>query len=1222
MRLAQLPRRSVAVLAAAALLTTGGFVAGVQTASAAVGVTLNPPGAPNEGVRTFTVNGSFYPTGQQVITVTRQGAVVGQGEPKATEQANYDSCSRGATPSGLGVPDDACSKVVFTIDLNNVAPGTYDVKIEKYRTADVVFPQETYNGTLGVATNGAPNASSSKLFTGTVLPPDGKIELGGVFLAKGSTVDFLLGDQASVDTGLTFTPTVDGGTAGNGYVSSTVLRGTVAQGSFTAGPHYVRVTNAVGQSTVSSSPIFVQPRLSTLSPATLGQGALRVPVTFLGGGFEPESTLFIKETGTATGAAAGIGVGDITVSADGRTLTTTISVAATAVVGTRDVTVRSPSGGFSKLTAGLTITASPKVTSVAPNNRGQGFLGDVTITGTALSSATAFDFGSGITAVTKSSASATNAVVNLTIAPDAVLGAHPVIATNPDFGTSTLANGFTVNAKPLITRVTPASALRGESKTVDLFGTGFVSGATVTSAPAGLSITQLRFVSSTQLSATFQPDVNLPSGTSTFDLTVTNPDGGTSTRPQGYGVNSLTVVTTAVTNATTPNITLQAPNLNGNSVVTLTLASATDQQPLRVSVINVDGVNQRITVSANLIKAAAGFYTVTATDANGATLICTGCLNVISAYDPNSLAIDPVTGGQGATSRTITVSSTNAEPAKSGLSRGQALSLGAGTSTRSTTYNAATDTLTAVVDIAANAAPGTRDVVVTNVGQPGSTGTKVGGFTVTAAPTTTAIAPDTIGQGASLELTLTGTGYQEGATVALSGDGLSFAITAITATEIKGNLDVAPNATTTAPRSVTVTNPDGGTFTPTVQLAIVPKPVVTDVSPGGGKQGDTLTGVVFTGTGFDEGTSGEGDAAVSNMALSIADVTVTNITVTSPTQLTADLAISASAALGGRTVFVSNTANGGRSTLANGFSVSGVPVAPSVSVTPGKTSAKVDWIFPSAQGSDGGSPITGYVVDDGDPATDNTQTVPADARTFTFTGLTGGKTLTFKVSAVNSVGTGQAGTATGTPYDAPLAPTTVNAQSGDGSITVSFSGADPRGSTITEYTARVSTSAGEVVKTGTGSPITITGLANGTTYNASVKASNLAGYGSYSTVAASATPTAGSVLTSVSNVTYSESRRPILFKGSLKQTDGRPIVGERVAIRLVPDIGGVRVARPITNANGDWSFRYGPLYNTTVESSYAGGDKGSAATSGTYKINVFTLMTLVSPRSGERFRAG
>src|SRR5690606_675094 len=72
---------------------------------------------------------------------------------------------------------------------------------------------------------------------------------------------------------------------------------------------------------------------------------------------------------------------------------------------------------------------------------------------------------------------------------------------------------------------------------------------------------------------------------------------------------------------------------------------------------------------------------------------------------------------------------------------------------------------------------------------------------------------------------------------------------------------------------------------------------------------------------------------------------------------------------------------------------------------------------------------------------------------------------------------------------APDAPTIGTATAGDGQVSVSFTApADDGGSAITGYT--VTSSPGGVTATGASSPITVTGLTNGTAYTFSVTATN------------------------------------------------------------------------------------------------------------------------------------
>jgi hypothetical protein len=88
----------------------------------------------------------------------------------------------------------------------------------------------------------------------------------------------------------------------------------------------------------------------------------------------------------------------------------------------------------------------------------------------------------------------------------------------------------------------------------------------------------------------------------------------------------------------------------------------------------------------------------------------------------------------------------------------------------------------------------------------------------------------------------------------------------------------------------------------------------------------------------------------------------------------------------------------------------------------------------------------------------------------------------------------------------PDAPTQVTAVSGNGQATVSFTAPASNGSPITLYT--VTSIPGGITATGTASPILVTGLANGTAYTFTVRATNGVGTGPASAPSNSVTQTA------------------------------------------------------------------------------------------------------------------
>ena len=93
------------------------------------------------------------------------------------------------------------------------------------------------------------------------------------------------------------------------------------------------------------------------------------------------------------------------------------------------------------------------------------------------------------------------------------------------------------------------------------------------------------------------------------------------------------------------------------------------------------------------------------------------------------------------------------------------------------------------------------------------------------------------------------------------------------------------------------------------------------------------------------------------------------------------------------------------------------------------------------------------------------------------------------------------------PVTVPGAPTGVSATPGNASATVSFSAPSNTGGTvITSYT--VTSNPGGITATGTGSPITVSGLTNGTPYTFTVRATNSVGTGIASAASNSVTPAA------------------------------------------------------------------------------------------------------------------
>ncbi len=188
-----------------------------------------------------------------------------------------------------------------------------------------------------------------------------------------------------------------------------------------------------------------------------------------------------------------------------------------------------------------------------------------------------------------------------------------------------------------------------------------------------------------------------------------------------------------------------------------------------------------------------------------------------------------------------------------------------------------------------------------------------------------------------------------------------------------------------------------------------------------------------------------------------------------------------------------------------------LPFAPEIgTVVKGNGQATVYFTAPAAAGGvpgNGGSPITSYTVTsepEGISITrDGSSTGP-----ITVTGLTGNKPYTFTVTAANSVGKSTSSSASDivTPTAAiPGAPSAVTATPGDGQATVSFTAPLENGSPIQSYTVLVYPGAIPFLGPAS-SPITVTGLTNGTACVFRLAATNAVGTGPVSAVTVAVTP--------------------------------------------------------------------------------------------------------------------
>jgi len=389
--------------------------------------------------------------------------------------------------------------------------------------------------------------------------------------------------------------------------------------------------------------------------------------------------------------------------------------------------------------------------------------------------------------------------------------------------------------------------------------------------------------------------------------------------PQGTPVSASVTVAPAVPviGSVTPNTGNQGAS---NLAVTLTGSSFTDTTAVSFG----DGITQsfvvnsstQITALLNISSTAAlGARTVTVTNPNGPGTRLNG-FTVLGPL-PVVTSVSQVSGIQGANLAGVIINGSN-------FSGATAVSFGDGITVSNVSINIAGTQITCNLAIGASAAVGARNVTVTTANGQGILNA---GFAVTSltAPNVTSVSPNTGAQGQTLNgVVITGTNFTNITSISF-GDGITMNNPSVNldGLHITVNLVIASNATPGA-RTVTVTSsvagqgtlPNGFTVT-----QVGGAPTVTGVNPSSGAQGQTLAGVIITGTNF-SGTP----------AVSFGDnITVSNIVVNSSTQITCNLSISSTAAAGSRTVSVTTTATGSK---ANAFTVTQPTVPVINTVTP------------------------------------------------------------------------------------------------------------------------------------------------------------------------------------------------------------------------------------------------------------------------------------------------
>jgi hypothetical protein len=1169
MKLPPAARRSLALVATTALLTsgaTGVFVGTAHAAGAGSAVTAVTPSATNNSGKTaVTVTGSGFaasPAPADTISFSLEApSAYGTSTPPLTGKPAANSVNTSTSYS-------------FTLDTTNAPPGKYDVYDGDGAKCKACFL---------IGSSGAPDVSLVSPGADTSDPTNGQltnlrgpnaVDIFGSHLAKASFVNLTLpnGQPDKDANGVVHAGLIVGDPNNpgdySGYESASVIRAEYSESAgFTPGKHLVTVTNTAAETGASGElwlPFFTA---AGVSPSTFGAGGNPRVLTVTGAGIRQGSHISIPNgldcRNPANDPCPDVAVGQSTVSADGTTISAPVSFTTNAATGPRSLTIVGPDGGHYSVGSAITVTPKPVITAVSPNKLGQGASVTVSITGTGFAvgatNATVPTFsvsGSGVTAKTLSSTNV-GASVSLTVAPDAPAGGRTITVTNPDGGSSTFSGtqstpALTIDLGPTITSVSPVSAAVGTTRTITVLGANYdappdqgptakptiqislppAAGATrqpdSSLSVSNVTVTPANGVTQLQDKVTFDVSVSSTAPAGLRDILLTNPsDQGAVLCAGCFGIDNLTVAPTSGSNTGTKQIAMTGAGVVAGSTAKLVRAGDPTIQPaIPGNSTTVSGTT--LTAIFDLTDAAPGPYNAIVTAPDGTVSACSSCFTVTGST-PSITSITPAAGGQGAVNLPITVNGNN-------FSRGEQLTI-TDVLVHDIVWVSRTK-LTAKIDIANNAPTGAKDAKATNADGVAS-GTKTGAFTVNAPPSPTASSPASYGQGAKgVKITVTGSGFQNGATVSF-GSGVTVTGVVFTASnglpgplatpdKLEATVTIGENAAAVQ-RDVVVTNPDGGVGTLVNGFAVNFGPKVTGITPAFLAPNASNKAVTIAGSNF---STTAGKTAVPT----VAGVTFSNVVVAADgNSINANASVNSGTAKGLKDVVVTNPTDSGVGTCTGCLAIATPPAPPTgvgiVTTTSSSITAK--WTAPA---DNGGAPITSYVVSARDAA---------------------GKAA------------GTSGTTSG------------SATSG-----------------------------------------TVTGLKPSTSYQVLVIARNVAGDSTPGTAGATTTGNATSrttLLTTAHSPSLTTTGQHMTLSGRLLQvTTGTGIAGATIELALVPDIGTATFPKVVTNSTGNWSYGFNPVYSHTIKTIYRGDANYDASQAPSYRMGVSTRVTVTSPANGSR----
>jgi len=532
-------------------------------------------------------------------------------------------------------------------------------------------------------------------------------------------------------------------------------------------------------------------------------------------------------------------------------LTVGVTVAGNAAATARAVTVTNPDFGTSTTPGVFTVLGGPTMVSLNPNVIGQGATSKVIhVTGTGFKNSAAptvafhnLETGGtdGVTVGGVAFVDASHVDVTVSVralnppTTDHDVGNYSATLTNNDGGATTLSPALSVTAAPSTSGTASNVGQGAVDRSVVLTDTGnsFRPGMTIAVSGTGVTVKSVT-VTNNGGTATYVIDVASNAATGARNLTLTNPDFGTSTFTAGLIIDAAPTVTSVNPPATSPQSNaspLTGYVINGTGFDTTTGGAVPvlirAGEPDIIGTVTGTATATQLTVSFPLdnpygstpaVRAAPGSWAVGVRNADGGQGSLASALTVANAGAITVASITPDHLAQGGTN-TFTVNGTN-------FAHGATVNFGPKINIDPDAVDVLSATQLTVSSVVADfdAATGPRTISVTNTDANGAS--CPGCLTISPAPTIDAVIPEFVNPtGEDTVIEIIGSGFQQGATVQISQTVFDIDTSAPTHVSIDGTvlvatINVEPSAARTL-RDVFVTNPDQGVGSCPGCLAIV-----------------------------------------------------------------------------------------------------------------------------------------------------------------------------------------------------------------------------------------------------------------------------------------------------------------------------------------------------------------------------------------------------------------